>query len=118
MGGDKIGFHREHIVNSISSIADLCNENLVTILQHGELENNVSYFIDMEFCDLNLRRYVSGEETVDGLPEWSSADKGRVVSSVMRDVLAGLSYMHLHGKFHGAIKLNNSMIPVEKIANS
>src|SRR5579859_6747007 len=39
--------------------------NIITILRHGWLEPPYDYyFIDMEFCDINLHRYIHDEKPV------------------------------------------------------
>ena len=55
---------REDLLNEVRAIDSLSaneiSEKLVLIIQHGSLPDSPFYYIDMEFCEDNLERYIKG----------------------------------------------------------
>ena len=53
----------------VKAIKILCEPgahvNIVQVLDHGRLSNIPYYFIDMEFCDLNLHDYIHQETSLE-----------------------------------------------------
>lgn len=58
------------------------------------------------------------DQTVDGLGEWAMVDKPKKLAQIMNHILTGLSFIHDHGKMHGNINLQNSIISSELISST
>jgi serine/threonine protein kinase len=66
------------------------------------------YFIDMELCDISLTQYLSPEAPhVAGLEPWITVPKNVQVSSILEQILRGVSFLHLHSMIHGNLKPQN-----------
>ena len=87
--------------------------NIVQVLDHGLLSNVPYYFIDMEFCDLNLHDYIHREtspERSESLPRCSrgaSSTSSLQIWVVMSQIAAGVEYIHRKGHVHRDIKPAN-----------
>jgi serine/threonine protein kinase len=107
----------DEILNEFRAIKKLCiensHENLVAVYRYGKLPDSPYYYIDMEFCDLNLHECIYEYERKD-----HSAFKGlsqldtKALLQIMRDVSRGLTFIHEHKEVHRDIKPNNSNAPV------
>src|SRR5579862_7136252 len=56
------GVSEGDILNEFRAIKKLClecsHENIITIYNYGKLSDSLYYYIDMEFCSLNLEEYI------------------------------------------------------------
>jgi len=56
------GISDDDILNEFRAIKKLCLEpthkNIVSIYGYGNLSDSLYYYIDMEFCSLNLEEYI------------------------------------------------------------
>jgi len=103
----------DEILNEFRAIQKLCiessHENLVAVYRCGRLPDSLYYYIDMEFCDLNLQEYIYDFER-----RGSTASKGlspldtKAVLQIMRDVSRGLTFIHERKEVHRDIKPHNS----------
>ena len=103
----------DEILNEFRAIQKLCiessHENLVAVYRCGRLPGSLYYYIDMEFCDLNLQEYIYDFEH-----RGSAASKGlapldtKAVLQIMRDVSRGLTFIHERKEVHRDIKPHNS----------
>ena len=95
------------IANEARAITKLCGNshvNIIHVFDHGYL-NSASYFIDMEFCELDLDEYIRGRKTsIYGLLDWSKAiNRGHaifLIVAIMQQLLSGLIYIHDHLEVH------------------
>ena len=67
------GVTREDIESEAGAISRLCRPGgskfVVEVMRHGWLPRNPSYYyIDMEFCNLNLHVYIYGDRSICSEP--------------------------------------------------
>lgn len=51
----------EDLQNELNAINRICTQNhrnIVNILRHDHVQNSPFYYIDMQFCDINLDDYI------------------------------------------------------------
>ena len=93
------------------------HNHIVEILGHSSLgKHTASYFIDMEYCDLNLSEYMRGKgPLVNNLLDYETAIRDRQISffiiAIIQEILSGLIFIHSHDKVHRDLKPQNSMSP-------
>jgi serine/threonine protein kinase len=87
------------------------HDNIVQILKYQMLDRPEALTMDMEFCDINLHRYINRHETADfaeppvEIPAYlshhpSQPFKAWNVVAIMRDISCGLEFLHSHGFVH------------------
>ena len=110
------GLSQKEIQNEIQAMDSLCrgsHDNIIAIYQHGQLHPpQAFYFIDMEFCDINLEEYIHSKKTgIHGLLEWDKAvEQGGVpflICGIMQQVLCGLKFIHDHNHVHRDLNPQN-----------
>ena len=89
------------------------HNHIVEILGHGSLgQHTSSYFIDMEYCDMNLDEYLRGTASVSAFPDYKTSIKEGSLSfficAIVQEILSGLVFIHGHGKVHRDLKPQNS----------
>jgi serine/threonine protein kinase len=91
------------------------HENIVSVLKHGWLEENLTYFFDMERCALTLDAFIRFKfrERL-GLAQFfsmqtSALDNLDILSfwSIVNDVTNGLNYIHQLNEIHRDMKPSN-----------
>jgi serine/threonine protein kinase len=108
---------RDLLQKEVRAIKKLCGPgahvNIVQVLDHGQLSNTPYYFIDMEFCDLNLHDYIHREtspEPSESIPYFikgAGATSSLQIWIVMSQIAAGVKYIHEKGHVHRDIKPAN-----------
>jgi serine/threonine protein kinase len=108
---------RDLLQKEVKAIKRLCgpgaHANIVQVLDHGQLSKSPYYFIDMEFCDLNLHDYIHRETSPEPSESTPYFIRGAVSSSslqiwvVMSQIAAGAEYIHQKGHVHRDIKPAN-----------
>jgi serine/threonine protein kinase len=106
------------VVKEVKAIKRLCGPgahvNIVQVLNHGHLSNAPFYFIDMEFCNLNLHDYIhrksheSSELRPYFIRETDSISAGQIWV-IMSQITAGVEYIHQKGHIHRDIKPANGV---------
>jgi serine/threonine protein kinase len=104
--------HRQEInqavENEIRAIRRLCepsrNQNIVTVLRHGEVRDAAFYYIDMELCDENLEEYMR-RHTSSG-----AAMTKLQICVIMRQIANGVAFIHENRLVHRDIKPRNGNI--------
>jgi serine/threonine protein kinase len=101
----------------VRAIKRLCGPgahvNIVQVLDHGQLSNTPYYFIDMEFCDLNLHDYIHRESSLaspESIPYFirgAGSASSLQIWVVMSQITAGVEYIHRKGHVHRDIKPAN-----------
>jgi serine/threonine protein kinase len=88
--------------------------NIVQVFQYGKHEIGGGYYVDMELCDLNLDRYLEGEE-LPNLKKWSELRKRAVqygttsdIFDIVGDIIDGLIFIHGQGEAHRDLTPQNS----------
>ena len=100
--------------NEIRAIDKLCGENshhnLVRVLRHGLLfRSSLSYyFIDMELCDMDLNSYIIAQKALADSNSLPSVEKTlEAVLKILKEINAGLEFIHGHGEVHRDLKPSN-----------
>ena len=90
------------------------HRNIVKVLFHGQLDLSTRYYIDMEWCDLNLDHYIQGNWTKEiklsapffiespTCEQWIFA-----ISLITQHILRGLVFIHGQREVHRDLKPNN-----------
>ena len=106
--------------NEARVIALLCkpptHRNIVPVFQYGALMNESYFYYDMQLCDLNLDRYISGAfpdplpEKLQRLkvPETARAKVQRALC-ILLDIAEGLAFIHTREEVHRDLKPENGM---------
>lgn len=105
----------EEIKNEVRAVEKLCNgshPNIVKVFRHGRLRTEHSvYFIDMEWCDMNLDEFIKGVRPVTGLLDWPKAGNQNqiryTISEIIKQILSGLIFIHGHDEVHRDISPQN-----------
>ena len=106
------------VENEARAITKLCkppaHENVVAVLRHGYLQDQLHCFFDMELCRIDLGTYIQRKWTPTmqrSLRHLTSplAPKNRVRNAmyVMMDISNGVSYIHSKGEVHRDLKPSN-----------
>jgi serine/threonine protein kinase len=107
------------ILNEFRAIKKLCHEhsheNVIAVYRYGKLSDSLYYYIDMQYCDLDLAEYIHGPDTVSlltsGRPNPLLPLHTQTVIQIMKDVSRGLTFIHEKKEIHRDIKPTNSMRP-------
>src|SRR5271169_6813535 len=97
-------------VEVMSGLTPRAHNHIIEILDHGSLgEHTASYFIDMEYCDINLDEYIRGVRTsIRGLMDYAKAieqeQQSFIVCSILQQLISGLVFLHNQGKVHRDLK--------------
>jgi serine/threonine protein kinase len=90
------------------------NDNLVEISHHGWLPSLSYYYIDMEFCELNLDEYIEGKT-----PSGFLLENPRVLGApflergtwciwdIMQQISCGVQFIHSCQEVHRDLKPRN-----------
>ena len=105
------------VKKEVDAIKQLCGPgahvNIVQVLNHGRLSNTPYYFIDMDFCDLNLHDYIHRErlpESSESLPyvlRGAGSASSLQIWEIMSQIAAGVEYIHQKRHVHRDIKPAN-----------
>ena len=106
-------------VNVMQDFRPKSHNHIVEILGHGSLgELAGEYYIDMEYCEINLDQYLYGKAPpVINLLEYKTAiEEGYLelfIFAIMQELLKGLEFIHSHRKVHRDLKPQNSMFSLK-----
>jgi serine/threonine protein kinase len=102
------------IDNEVRAIKKLCqckHSNIIQVLGFGQFEpEGVTYFIDMELCEISLQEYIEGR-TVNDLIDWNTIRIRQEVHEhaykILQQILNGLIYIHCFHEVHRDLSPNN-----------
>jgi serine/threonine protein kinase len=115
-----VGYTDREIAERLEDSLQLCrtpHENILQIISHGLLEQHrTTYFIDTEYCDLSLERYMYSKKSLDLGEVMLLQDYSKMVGDgnlapficgVMQELLSGLIFLHRSGRKHGDLSPRN-----------
>jgi len=88
------------------------HEHIIEILRHGDIGTK-HYFIDMEYCDIDLDQYIRGVIQIDSLMGYQKAITDGYLSfyicAILQQLISGLVFIHRkHRTVHRDLKPKNS----------
>jgi serine/threonine protein kinase len=99
--------HQYEVDNELRAAKKLCLgtecDNIVKVLNSGQLQGSLYTFIDMELCDFNLEDYIEG----GGLLKLGIRGRHQKCLAIIRDLADGLTYIHWKGEIHRDLKPKN-----------
>ena len=113
-----MGITSGDIERETKAIDKLCNgdhPNIIRILAHGDLRPpHVYYYIDMEYCDIDLDQYLRNAKTgIGGLLEWPLAlEQGSgifLIGVIMQQIVSGLHFIHSNNQVHRDLTPQNGI---------
>jgi serine/threonine protein kinase len=110
------------VEKEVEAIRKICGQgrptNIVAVLKHGELQDGLLYFIDMELCALNLSEYIYRQNPVaasESMPYFIKNAppplKSQQIWNIMRQIASGLTYIHDVRLGHRDLKPANGTFP-------
>ena len=107
------------ILKEVQAVEKLCkpgtHKNIVSVFRQGWLSPSSYYYLDMEFCDLNLDCWIQRRWTrvVEHKLQYLTANvpsRTRITQiwSIMKDITKGVSFIHSTGQVHRDLKPRNS----------
>jgi hypothetical protein len=92
------------------------HKNIIPILNHGWLEENRTYFFDMERCPLTLESFIVHDfRSVLGLPLYFSQNLAILDAlgfwTIVEHIAKGLNFIHGLGEVHRDLKPSNGCTP-------
>jgi serine/threonine protein kinase len=86
------------------------HKNIISILNHGEFSLEY-YYIDMELCNYDLRRFIYSTEQIQFLSEVKrSQAKDDSIWHIVEDISCGVAFVHSQDCVHRDLKPDNSTI--------
>jgi serine/threonine protein kinase len=110
----------EDVANEIRAVTKLCaqkHQNIIDVFSSDWLKGSPYYAIDMEFCELSLADYIGGDrELVSKATIIETTLNERTlrwleISTVMKDIANGVSFIHSCNEVHRDLKPSNSVLP-------
>jgi serine/threonine protein kinase len=102
------------IENEIRAIKKLCStghQNIVQVHSYGAFSepfHTSDYYIDMEYCDKTLDKYIRDLKTASSPVPTNQIFKDGV--KICKDITKGLVFIHLKKEVHRDIKPQNGFI--------
>jgi serine/threonine protein kinase len=108
------------IRNEERAMLKLCNgthPNIISVIKLGLFQHlSHFFFIDMELCDLSLREYLYPNANTNysaiGLPPFlkdlPQSSKATHIWNIMKQISAGVEFIHSEGEVHRDLKPGNS----------
>jgi len=105
--------------NEVRVITKLCSTgghgNIIAVLQHGWLNKDQKYYIDMELCEMNLEDFINGpyiatlgnKRYFDPICMGVEGPECLNLWNIMRDITRGLEYIHGLREVHRDLKPQN-----------
>lgn len=109
----------EDLQNELNAINRICtrnHRNIVNILRHDHVQNSPFYYIDMQFCDINLDDYIykPWPESLSGTSKFFRSGKPTIPIewTILAEIVSGLEFIHHLGYVHRDLKPRNSITPL------
>jgi serine/threonine protein kinase len=110
------------ILKEVQAVEKLCkpggHKNIVSVFRQGWLSPSSYYYLDMEFCDLNLDSWIQRRWTPvleQKLPYLTANVPSRTrmtqIWDIMEDLTKGVAFIHAVGQVHRDLKPRNSTSP-------
>jgi serine/threonine protein kinase len=99
----------------MGKLATGAHENIIKILDYGELRNSTYSFIDMELCDFDLKEYIESRHQYSSytrVPEKLRGQGGMPsfeMWNIMSQIANGVAFIHSHREVHRDLKPRNGM---------
>jgi len=79
------------------------------VLRHGTVKDSGMFYIDMEYCESTLEQLLDDHRT-----EFKQVPLSHLYA-IMRDIAAGVAFIHDQREVHRDLKPRNSSIPYEDL---
>lgn len=101
------------------------HENIVTVLRHGWLEHNRTYFFDMEQCILTLESFIRQDfRKMVGLERYFRLSRDQEAPAILNmwtimvHITSGLNFVHRLSEIHRDLKPSNGFADISEANRS
>jgi serine/threonine protein kinase len=103
---------KEDIKNEVDAVIAICktggHDNIIKIYSQGTIPLHDYYYVDMEYCDINLEDYIHADRSGLENTQNSSFKEQPQKWTIMVQIARGLNFLHKGHYVHRDLKPRNS----------